>query len=111
MFNFIHYTDIFGYSTTQLFIMLFSSQFFVCITPRYFLVKVLSIRLLFTFTTKDPVLTCLFVINIYFVLEIISESLFVVSQSIPFVISRLTKFCNFPRLLFFELKLYRQRKV
>ena len=41
----------------------------------------------------------LFVINIYFVLEIFSESLFAVSQSITFVISRLTEFCNFPWLL------------
>jgi len=29
MFNFIHYTDIFGYSKTQLFTMLFPSQFFI----------------------------------------------------------------------------------
>ena len=29
MFKFIHYTDIFGYSTTQLFTMLFPSQFFI----------------------------------------------------------------------------------
>jgi len=29
MFNFIHYTNIFGYSTTQLFTMLFPSQFFI----------------------------------------------------------------------------------
>ena len=44
-------------------------------------------------------LTCLFVINTYFVLEIFSKSLFAVSQSITFVISWLTEFCNFPRLL------------
>jgi len=29
MFNFIHYTNIFGYSATQLFTMLFPSQFFI----------------------------------------------------------------------------------
>jgi len=52
-----------------------------------------------TFITKDFVLAGLFVINIYFVLEIFSESLFAVSQSITFVISRLTEFCYFPRLL------------
>jgi len=29
MFNFIHYTNISGYNTTQLFTMLFPSQFFI----------------------------------------------------------------------------------
>jgi len=29
MFNFTHYTNIFGYSTTQLFTMLFPNQFFI----------------------------------------------------------------------------------
>jgi len=29
MFNFIHYINIFGYSATQLFTMLFPSQFFI----------------------------------------------------------------------------------
>jgi len=29
LFNFVHYTNIFGYSTTQLFTMLFPSQFFI----------------------------------------------------------------------------------
>jgi len=29
MFNFTYYTNIFGYSTTQLFTMLFPSQFFM----------------------------------------------------------------------------------
>jgi len=53
----------------------------------------------------------LFVINIYFVLEIFSESLFAVSQSITFVISQLAEFCKFPDCNPSELKLYHQRKV
>jgi len=44
-------------------------------------------------------LACLLVINEYFVLEILSESLFAVSQYIAFVISKLTEVYNFPRLL------------
>ena len=43
--------------------------------------------------------TCLFVITIYFVLEILSESLFAVSQSIACVISQLSELFKFPRLL------------
>jgi len=43
--------------------------------------------------------SCLFVINIYFILEIFSESLFVLSQSIVSVISQLNEFCHFSRLL------------
>jgi len=82
MYNFIHYTDIFGYSTTQLFTVLFPSQFFIYNYTKVLVSQVFSIRLLFTFVTKDSVLTCLFVINVYFVLEIFSQSLFVVSQSI-----------------------------
>jgi len=39
------------------------------------------------FITKDSVPTCLFVINISFVFEMFSESLFAVSQSITFVIA------------------------
>jgi len=56
-------------------------------------------RLPFAFVAKDSVLTCLFVINIYFVSEISIENLFPVSQSIAFVNSRLIEFYVFPRLL------------
>jgi len=44
-------------------------------------------------------------------LEIFSKSLFAVSQSITFVISRLTEFCNFQGCCRFELKLHHQQKA
>ena len=81
MFNFIHHTNIFGYSTTQLFTKLFPSQIFI-----YNHYKVLvcqssfNTSMLFTSITKDSLLACLFVINIYFVLEILSGNLFAVSR-------------------------------
>ena len=56
-----------------------------CVTAEYFLrkpelrsdnlyVTAFSMRFLFTFITKDSLLACLFVINMYFVLEMFSES-------------------------------------
>ena len=99
MFNFIHYTNIFVIVPHNCLQCSFQVSFSSIITPRYLYVTVLSIAFLFKFITKDSVLTCLFVINIYFVLEMFSESLFAISQSTTFVISWLTEFCNFPRLL------------
>ena len=87
MFNFIHYTNIFGYSTTQLFTILFPSQFFI-----YNYTKVLVSHSSFNTISvyiyyKGFSAHMLFVINIYFVLDTFSESLFAVSQSITFVVS------------------------
>jgi len=88
MFKLIHYTNIFGCSTTQLFTKLFPSQFFIAITPRYLSVNQGSFNtIIICIYCKGSVLTCLSVINIYFLLEILSENLFAVSQSITFVVS------------------------
>jgi len=45
MLNFIHYTNIFGYKTTQLFTMLFPSQFFIYNYPELFIYNYNSLRL------------------------------------------------------------------
>ena len=52
-----------------------------------------------TFVSKDSVLTRLFVMNIYFVLEIICENLFAVSQSITLALSQVTEICSFSKLM------------
>jgi len=84
MVNVIHYTNIFGYSTTQLFTMLFPSQFFIYNYTKV-LVSQTSFNTIYVYIYfKGFMLTCLFVINTYFVLEIFSESLFAVSQSITY---------------------------
>jgi len=86
MFNCIHYINIFGYSTTKPFTILFPRQFFIYNCTNLLVIQRSFNRLQFTFISKESVLTCLFVINIYFVLEIFNESLFAVSQSVAFVI-------------------------
>jgi len=58
----------------------------------------------FTFVSKESVLACVFMTNIYFVLEIFNESLFAFNQSIAFVISQFKEFCNFSRLLSLRTK-------
>ena len=76
--------------------MLFPCQFFIYNYPKV-LVSQSSFNTITVYNTKDSVLTCLFAINIYFVLEIFSESSFAaIGQSITFVIP---EFCNFPGLL------------
>jgi len=61
--------------------------------------EILSIRLSFTFILKESVLTCFLVIKICFVLEIFSEGVFAINQSVTSATSRLTRFCHFTKLL------------
>jgi len=55
------------------------------------------ICLTYIFISKQSVVICAFMINIYLVFEMSSESLFAIGQSITYAIQQTTGFCNFSK--------------
>jgi len=67
MFNFVHCTNIFGYTVVQhkCLQFIFHVSFSFTLTPSYLYLQALLIPLPLTFIVKESVLKCLFVIKIY----------------------------------------------